>query len=615
MNCPASGILFLMLLSGVVSAEERVALVIGNDKYDPMGLFPVLSNCVSDSTLVGNTLESMGFKVIRATDASRSEMDEKLSEFEAALKPGDTALFYFAGHGIEFESKNYLMGCNARLAGRSRLGEESMDAETFASAMLNAGARASFVFLDCCREEPPADWLTRGAKKRGLADVKVDGDIVIAYAAKPGQAAFDSAPGESEQHSPYAMAVARWLPEGLRYQDLFERVRGEVYRVTRGAQRTWENGSFLDPYEFPKGQTLASASSAQMNVPLPAAVATPVPRASQQIKRPELTDAVTVTDPFIAFAGHQAGERKVMSGVAYRWCPPTGDQGITFGSPTAEAGRFEDEAQRRVSLTRGFWLAETEMTQGQWQRVMETTLRTEAKKAQENKTVNDFVGTNEEIRDIKGLKRNGSLDGMLGVEGEDFPMYWVNWEESREYCARLTETAHGDQSLPPGWKVALPTEAQWEYACRAGTTKATYGGNLEIFGRNNVPVLDEIAWYAGNSGVGYSGRGWDSRGWIEKQYDHTRAGPRTVGSKQANNWGFNDMIGNVYQWCSDVYEKNSRSGDLPNPLIEGSFRVMRGGCWYSFGKACRAASRLGSAVNVRSELIGFRTALIQSNSN
>ena len=69
-----------------------------------------------------------------------------------------------------------------------------------------------------------------------------------------------------------------------------------------------------------------------------------------------------------------------------------------------------------------------------------------------------------------------------------------------------------------------------------------------------------------------------------------------MGGKRANNWGFYDMIGNVYQWCSDVYEKNSRSGDVPDP-IAGSFRVMHGGCWYSFGKACRAASRLGSGVS------------------
>ena len=89
------------------------------------------------------TLTTLGFRVFHAENATRSEMDTILTDFENAIPRGGTAVFYFAGHGIEFDGKNYLMGSNAKLQARSRLGEEAMDAETFASAMLVAGAKST----------------------------------------------------------------------------------------------------------------------------------------------------------------------------------------------------------------------------------------------------------------------------------------------------------------------------------------------------------------------------------------------------------------------------------------------------------------------------------------
>ncbi len=240
-------------------AQDRVALVIGNNDYDEGGNFPDLDNCVHDAALIKDTLEAVHFKVFFLENATRSQMDETLESFESSITKGSTAVFYFAGHGIEFNGKNYLMGTNAKLQARSRLGEEAMDAETFAGAMMLAGAKSSFLFLDCCREVPnDAGWLTRGIKKRGLAELHVDGDIIIAYAAKPGQSALDGQDG----NSPYAKALAKWLPSGLKHGDMFEKVRLEVHEATGGAQRTWETGSFLTPFFFSDspGKAIASGS-------------------------------------------------------------------------------------------------------------------------------------------------------------------------------------------------------------------------------------------------------------------------------------------------------------------------------------------------------------------
>jgi formylglycine-generating enzyme required for sulfatase activity len=178
----------------------------------------------------------------------------------------------------------------------------------------------------------------------------------------------------------------------------------------------------------------------------------------------------------------------------------------------------------------------------------------------------------------------------------------------------LPEILRTNQRNLQGLDLSLPTEAQWEHACRAGTDAATYAGPLEILGENNGPALDPIAWYGGNSGVDFElDNGYDSSNWPNKQYDHQRAGTRPVAQKLANPWGLYDMLGNVWEWCLDGprrYTDQPAVDPVDCPTEPGADRVLRGGSWYSArGRAVRAPLRVPP--RQPHDFIGFRPARVQ----
>lgn len=264
----AIAVLFLFLVVGShqLNGAERIALLVGNNVYPEDGLFPSLDNAENDVKLVAAALQQRGFETIIITNADRAQIRMKLAEFESKIEPGGTALFYFAGHGIQYEGENYLMGSNARLQKKYELADEAIRAQVVLDAMVEKRPKSSFVFLDCCRTHPPKSWLkndTRSALTQGLASMEAQG-MVIAYSALPGQAAAD---GDGD-NSPFASALAENILKQYEFDRILKEVGKYVYDATNAEQQTWRSGSLLHDFYFtPESNTIAGTGPRQNNVP------------------------------------------------------------------------------------------------------------------------------------------------------------------------------------------------------------------------------------------------------------------------------------------------------------------------------------------------------------
>jgi sulfatase modifying factor 1 len=270
------------------------------------------------------------------------------------------------------------------------------------------------------------------------------------------------------------------------------------------------------------------------------------------------------TSPRTSFEGTKPGDEIELAGIKFCWCPPGT---FKMGSPSTEPHHRPDEAQVQVTLTRGFWMGKFEVTQTQWKRVM---------------------GTDHGETDDPRRKLNAGV-------GENFPIYWVSYADAENFCRKLTAEAHASGALPPAWKIQLPTEAQWEYACRAGTTTA-------------FSIGDYLTERDANIGKPYNGTPTGVPG----------SAASAVGTYPPNAWGLHDMHGNIFEWCRDWYHTRLPGGTDPFHSQPGatnrdgsSSRVRRGGAWTDQSEFCRSALRLRYEPHRSSDHIGFRVAITE----
>jgi formylglycine-generating enzyme required for sulfatase activity len=285
--------------------------------------------------------------------------------------------------------------------------------------------------------------------------------------------------------------------------------------------------------------------------------------------------------------------------VEMRWIPPGN---FIMGSPESDSMSGSDERpQTKVILTGGFWLGKTIFTIGQWKSVTGLDVRGQLSKVLHDDTLCDLGGKKQTVRDFMRFSRDADPEQYLAGEDLELPMYFVSWNDAMELCRKLNEREHAAGRLPVGYEYSLPTEAEFEYACRAGTTDATYAGPLVMEGRRSA-ALDKIAWYDANSPDGYGGKGFAVSGRI--------GGPRLVAQKQPNAWGLYDMTGNIWQWCRNWYGPLP-GGSQTNPVgpPAGRDRVNRGGSFGSGPNSERSAARAKNPPAEASAYRGFRIGL------
>ena len=335
-----------------------------------------------------------------------------------------------------------------------------------------------------------------------------------------------------------------------------------------GRRPTWnhsgskKNGSNFE-IELKKGQTIEATLERAATIPAAPEAYTPMmPASGKELSQPALSAHRPATAASVRSAPYAAAKEKDNGLVAFNLgaagLPVAGQ---AFIIPDLEiammpiaAGRFtmgssngtsDEKPQTQVTISRAFWLGRYEVTQAEWKALM---------------------GAAEPSR------------GKRKFKGDQLPMENVSYDDALAFCQKLTERERAVGRLPAGYAYTLPSEAQWEYACRAGTT-GDYAAS---------DTLAELAWY----------------------YDNSGNTTHEVGMKRANAWGLYDMHGNVWEWCSDWY------GDYPGGVVAdptgaaaGSGRVARGGSWYYPAVHCRSAYRIYHAPGYRFNYVGFRLAL------
>ncbi len=580
-------IVALAALGGLPAADaaERVALVIGNGTYAHA---PRLNATERDAKEMAKVLTELGFRVTGPLlDQSKTEMETALGDFGEQARGAAAAVVYFSGHGMEVGGVNYLIPVTAKLQHESRAPLEAVPLDVVLTQV--GGARDyGLVILDACRDNPLAnqmrlaDGRTKDWVGKGLKPVEPSGQVYVAYAAKGGTKAQEGRGPNSRFTTALLNYLRNYRQDPLPLSNLFGAVREDVLAATTKTQEPWLYGAFgrksiylID--ELPPDPTPTSTPVATAGVPSP--FRPPVPEeVPPEGSRPQPGQVFRDT-----LSDGTRGPALVVIGAGEFW----------MGSPESEAGREPDkeagrEQRHRVEIGRAFALGQTEVTVGEFRRFVEAAgYRTDAEK-NAGGVEGCFVAYREGSEWKYGYRAGYGWKNPGFKQGDDHPVVCVSWRDAMAYSQWLSQQT--------GQKYRLPSEAEWEYAARAGTTGARYWGEDPNRACGYANVADRTAKQTFSDWTIHDCR---------DGYVYTAP----VGTFQANAWKLNDMLGNVWEWTCSAYAEEydgseSRCADqeTTGPL------AVRGGAWNNSPAWVRSASRNRSTPALRSNARGFRLA-------
>ncbi len=572
-------------MSQLPGADKRWAIVIGVDEYDDTAISR-LSGAVNDAKALAEALKTHGgFREERVTllasdqprerRPTRGTILRRLTNLKGALPPDGLLLFAFAGHGIERNGQSFLLPSDAQDSRNlSLLEETSLNVERLKLLIRETGVKQVFVILDACRNDPSAGRANADNLMTSNFSRSFDFDtrnreveaFVTLYATSVG--------ARSYEYSEKRQGYFTWsLIEGLKGRAANERGEITLGNLVSYLERivpdlvTRDLGARQRPFAQVEGYRANDLVLAVNAAPV-ATVTSPPPRPIANNPAPAARMSVTGV-PLRSFDFQtltvDANGRLSPKRTAQAWGFTDNTNGVplemveieggafTMGSPDSEQNRSSDEGpQRRVTVS-GFAMGKFEVTQAQWQAVAR----------------------------LPKVKIDLSAD-PANFTSANLPVVRVSWDQAVEFCARLSRLT--------GRNYRLPTEAEWEYAARAGkTTPFAFGAT----------VTPDIVNYNGNYPYGNAGKGQDQQKTVP------------VGSLgAANPWGLFDVHGNVWEWCEDLWHENYNGAPSDGSAWlsggDSSRRVLRGGSWRYYGFNARSASRLRFSPGYIFNDLGFR---------
>ncbi|MBI5331550.1 MAG: SUMF1/EgtB/PvdO family nonheme iron enzyme [Betaproteobacteria bacterium] len=538
---PAQAERTLVIAPEAPATEKRVALVIGNSAY----VQSPLRNTLNDAVAMAEKLRALGFEVIEKHDLTQKQIGRALGEFRSRLSPGDAALFFYAGHGVQVGGVNYLPAVDADIGMEEDVPTQSIDVNRVLEVMEKSKTRVNLVFLDACRNNPYSRSFRSAGE--GLARIAAPSGSLIFYATRPGSVAED---GEGQNGLYTHNLLASMDLPGLTVEQIQKRVAAEVKQASRGRQEPWMEGLLDGEFYFRQGG--ANAAPLARNDAAPPPVPLAPSEASEEVaywSEVSKSDQAKAYDAYLRLYPNgryvaQARSRlqreqqnvdarlRLKEDLAWQDAQ-NGNDFSSFKSYLAlyPEGRYAAQAKLKLSrLTppvkepemaaipgRNYEMGKYEVTQAEWVSVM---------------------------------KVNPST-----FRGEELPVEKVSWQEVQEYIRRLNQIT--------GKNYRLPTEEEWKHACYGGNEQEYCGGSH----------LSSLAWHQDNA------------------YSQTHR----VGQKQANGYGLHDMSGNVWEWVQDCY------GNCDH-------RIVHGGSWYLGAAEARVAARYWYDPNYSYNDVGFRLA-------